>query len=776
MRPPAADVTISGDFRHKATFDIRLGTRYIALAITLWVSGAIFQHLLAVSSREAQNATGGFPTVYTAARLWLSGARGYNLQDWNWFRRESAALGFTSTDVFWGNPPALALLLTPLAWLPPAQARLAWTVVSLVMWFAGVEWLRRTVAPARDRLSAWTVGLSLAAFAALYDPFTANLHLAQIYTVLFFFESAACVLWLKGSPFGAGLCAGTALALKGYGLPLLALALFRRDRRLLIGAAASLIVLAGLASLRLGAGSWIDFLAVHLSDRSFSGTTVPALQTIRSFVGVAALSVYHPGGTPPVLGKTADVTLSVLSVVLQLILVLRLARNHEAGDPVQRNGTGVSPPPPRALAACIAAGLIFSPHAENHAYCLALACIVLVLPTLGRLNLTSAGLLVAGFLLAWPFHFQTRSVVTGLDLLAAYPRLWGTVLLLAVAISRRSTGTTDGQRTGTLQHSASGIAWIAGLSLVLFYVKPWRHSADGPLLIVSRPKANAISCFRLDVDEREVFSIPVSCTGPFGIAADPNRRWLYSACTDNSKLSMIDLRRGREIRTLDSPRLPAWATVRPGGTEVWVSNEAEGTVTVYEARSATALAEVHTGDGPSDICFTADGETAFVTNEASGTVSWIDASSRKKVRDMAVGKVPQGLVLTPDGRTLVVANYGSDAVSLVSLDEQREIARIATGRGPVDVALSSATTSGLVYVSCFEEGAVSVLDLNQVRELSRVPVGNHVFGIAAHPASKRVYVCSAGTDEIVVLRDAVPPAILRRIHVQGSPTLLTIAR
>ncbi len=774
--PPLPGSTVSEETHHRvARSYVRLSTRYVALAITMLIGGMVLLHLLALSYGEAHQISSGFPTPYTGARLWLSGVRGANLQSWDWFRQRSADLGFTSTDVFWGNPPSLSLLFVPLAWLPPAQARIAWTIVSLLAWFAGAEWLRRAVFPASDRPTALLAGVSLAVFASLYDPFHENLHLGQIYSFLFLLECGACVLWLKGRPFGAGIFAGAALALKGYGLQLIALAALRRDGRMVRGAAASFTVMAALAGMRLGMHSWTDFLATHLRDRPFSATAVPALQTLKSFAGIAMLPVYHPGGVPPVLGTTADTILSVIGFAIQLTLLVWLTRKRNVKGFVQLAEPGSYPPSTFALAGCIALGLIFSPRAENHAYCLALACLILTLPAWNRINIVSGGILAAGILLAWPFHFQARSVMDVSDLLTAYPRLWGAVLVLACALlAERAIHSGSEQRKVRQPNSAFRIAWIAGLSLILFYVKPWRDPVDGPLLIVSRTKGNAVSFFRLDLDEREIFSIPVSCVGPFGIALSQDRRSLYSACTDNSTLSIIDVRNRQEIRTFAAPRLPAWARERPKVREVWISNEAMGAVTIYESDNAKVLAEVRTGDGPSDICFTADGATAFVTNEASGTVSWIDAMSRAKIRDIKVGKVPQGLALTPDERTLVVANYGSDAVSLVSLEEHRETGSINTGRGPVDVTVPSGGREGFAYVSCFTDGAVSVVDLKHMQEVTRLPVGNQVFGIAAHPQEDRVYVCSGGTDEVVVLRGGASLGILRRIRVPGSPTLLKL--
>ncbi|HYK89112.1 MAG TPA: glycosyltransferase 87 family protein [Acidobacteriota bacterium] len=749
--------------------------RYVALAVTLCVGGLVLVHLIELAAREAKCMTHGFPTNYTASRLWLSGENKANLQEWDWFRRQSAALGFTSTDVFWGNPPSLALLLVPLAWLSPAKARVVWTILSLAAWFAGLELLRRTTAPTNRFSTGLLTSVSLAVVAALYDPFHANLHLGQIYAFLFLLESAACVLWLNGRSFASGILSGSLLAFKGYGIQLIALALFRRERRVLAGAAVSFTLLAGLASLRLGLHSWFDFLRVHVGERAFSGTAVPALQTLRSLAGVALLPAYHPGGVPPVVSGRADAILSILSAVLQLILLMWLARSP--GKVYTRLPiNSPDPPTPFVLAACMAAGLIFSPRAENHAYCLALASLILMMSAFNRIGTVSLLSIAAGVLLVWPFHFQTRSVLDYRDLVMVYPRLWGAVFILIAALIAERTHRHRPDRPQHLQSSVSGtaIAWLTGFALILYYVKPWRDPLDGPTLIVSRTKANAVSCLRLDVDEREVVSIPVSCAGPFGTALGLDRRWLYCACTDNSKLSVIDLHNRREAQILNAPSLAAWAKTRPNASEVWVSNEGAATVTIYETGNTRVLAEVHTGDGPSDICFTPDGESGFVSNEASNSVSWIDASSRKKLWEIPVGKVPQGLALTRDGRFLLVADYGSDQVSVVGLREHRELVRISTGRGPVDIAVPPRGADEFAYVTCFDAGTVSVLDVSRNREVARLPVGNHIFGIAAHPDDERLYVCSGGTDEIVVLRGGTRAGILRRIPLPGSPLQLTV--
>ncbi|HEV7377652.1 MAG TPA: hypothetical protein VGN95_23250, partial [Pyrinomonadaceae bacterium] len=78
--------------------------------------------LVGFAKRAAVTETFGFPAAYSAARLVILHDGSGNLQDWNWFRAQTQRFGFKATDVFYGNPPSAALVMLPVASLPPSKA------------------------------------------------------------------------------------------------------------------------------------------------------------------------------------------------------------------------------------------------------------------------------------------------------------------------------------------------------------------------------------------------------------------------------------------------------------------------------------------------------------------------------------------------------------------------------------------------------------------------------------------------------------------------------
>ena len=296
-----------------------------------------------------------------------------------------------------------------------------------------------------------------------------------------------------------------------------------------------------------------------------------------------------------------------------------------------------------------------------------------------------------------------------------------------------------------------------------------------PLLAISRTEIDQITLFELDDPERELATIPVTGSQPFGLAFDETRRCLYSACWTSGKITAVDLGALTEGKSFPASRLPGWATRRDGSSEIWISNEGADVITVIDTRTGTVSAQIATGGGPSDIAFTHNGRHAWVTNEKDGNVSVIDADTRRNIRNVRVGGVPQGMAVSGGGTQLLVANFGSNSISVVDTARMEELTQIAVGRGPVDVVARGGEPFERAWVTCFSEGAVSVVGLDRNQEIQCIVTGGKPQGLEIHPNLDRVYVAVRGLNELVVLSADVPCSILRRIRMDGGPARMAVA-
>jgi YVTN family beta-propeller protein len=298
---------------------------------------------------------------------------------------------------------------------------------------------------------------------------------------------------------------------------------------------------------------------------------------------------------------------------------------------------------------------------------------------------------------------------------------------------------------------------------------------SGPLLAISRTEIDRITILELDEMEREFATIRVRGKQPFGLAFDDMGRYLYTACWTSGKIAAINLGSLKEEKSLSAAKLPAWATRRTGTSEIWISNEGAGVVTVLDTDAQSVSCRIATGGGPSDIAFTDHGRHAWVTNEKDENVSLIDSEMRRKITDIRVGKVPQGIAVAQGGNELLVANFGSNNVSVIDIAAGKEVAQIAVGQGPVDVVTVGRGGLEHAWITCFSEGAVSVIALKRGEEIQRIVTGGKPQGLEIHPDGKRVYAAVRDLDEIIVLSSTVPSSILRRIKMHGGPARMAIA-
>jgi hypothetical protein len=341
-----------------------------------------------------QQKTYAFSVYYTAARLTIQGQAGVGFCS-EWFFDQQRSLGFGErADYFCPNPPTNALVLLPVAWLPPRPAQAAWIVCDLVMlggivalgwrmvvlarcepvpsveaspsqpytarrwtnvpsWQPGVLWLKTRFsaivqAVTRDRaFAAVQFALSTALIIALFRPLHAELHAVQVYTLI----ALLYALWLYGYLTRRDWLCGVALALlvltKLSGWPLWLLMLAARRWRALAWALGVGVAI-GLAMLPwLTFAFWRLYLFEQVPAISLNPThAVPANQTLTSLL--RQCFTYDPEWAPrplidaPWLANVIWWLVALALLAPTLVYAYRHERmaRQETGDGRQETGDG----------------------------------------------------------------------------------------------------------------------------------------------------------------------------------------------------------------------------------------------------------------------------------------------------------------------------------------------------------------------------------------------------------------------------------------------------
>jgi len=137
-----------------------------------------------------------------------------------------------------------------------------------------------------------------------------------------------------------------------------------------------------------------------------------------------------------------------------------------------------------------------------------------------------------------------------------------------------------------------------------------------------------------------------------------------------------------------------------GGDRLWVVNQDNDSVSVFNTATNAKVAEIAVGSAPRSLAITPGGEI-WVTNKQSATISVIDAGSLAVIRTIALpfASQPFGIVAAPTGGVIYVVLEASGRLLKIDAGTDATIDSLAVGPNPRHLSVTG--DGSLVYVSRF---------------------------------------------------------------------------
>jgi YVTN family beta-propeller protein len=180
-----------------------------------------------------------------------------------------------------------------------------------------------------------------------------------------------------------------------------------------------------------------------------------------------------------------------------------------------------------------------------------------------------------------------------------------------------------------------------------------RISPDGREIYVANVKDGSVSV--LDpAGLRELERVPV---GEEPIQVGFARDGVYVSLRGENRVAVIDPALRRVVAKIPVGRGPVQVYPTPDGRYVYAANQGtdaspDHTVSVITTADRRVAATVRTGEGAHGVVVSDDGAWAFVTNVADGTLTIIDTAANAAVASLPVGPGPNGVTfraLPPSG-------------------------------------------------------------------------------------------------------------------------------
>jgi YVTN family beta-propeller protein len=182
---------------------------------------------------------------------------------------------------------------------------------------------------------------------------------------------------------------------------------------------------------------------------------------------------------------------------------------------------------------------------------------------------------------------------------------------------------------------------------------------------------------------------------PEGMGVSPDGKWLVNTSETTNMAHFIDTATLQVTDNVLVDTRPRFAQFTPDGSQVWVSAEIGGTVSVIDTATRQVLKKIGFAvQGvrketiqPVGVRITADGKTAFVALGPANRVAVIDTATYEVTDYLLVGQRVWQLAFTPDGKYLVSTNGASNDISVIDVAARKVIKSIPVGELPWGVAI-----------------------------------------------------------------------------------------
>ena len=138
-------------------------------------------------------------------------------------------------------------------------------------------------------------------------------------------------------------------------------------------------------------------------------------------------------------------------------------------------------------------------------------------------------------------------------------------------------------------------------------------------------------------------------------------------------------------------------------TRAYVTNLNDDTVSVIDTVTASVIATVPVGSGPTVVAVTPNGRFAYVMNQLSNNVSVISAASNTVVATIPLGTFPSGIAMNPNRAFAYVTSSGASSILVIDTATNTVVTAIPASF-PFRLAIAPGGNLGYVTHGAFVNG------------------------------------------------------------------------
>jgi PQQ-dependent catabolism-associated beta-propeller protein len=180
------------------------------------------------------------------------------------------------------------------------------------------------------------------------------------------------------------------------------------------------------------------------------------------------------------------------------------------------------------------------------------------------------------------------------------------------------------------------------------------------------------------------------------MAVSPDGKTVIDTSETTSMAHFIDVATHEVTDSVLVDTRPRFAEFTPDGSQVWVSAEVGGTVSVIDTKTKKVVKKISFAIPglradtiqPVGVSITADGTKAYVALGPANHVAVIDTKTYEVQKYILVGQRVWHLAFTPDHKTLITTNGNSNDITFIDTASDEPVQSVTVGQQPWGVVVS----------------------------------------------------------------------------------------
>src|SRR6266446_146091 len=206
----------------------------------------------------------------------------------------------------------------------------------------------------------------------------------------------------------------------------------------------------------------------------------------------------------------------------------------------------------------------------------------------------------------------------------------------------------------------------------------------------------------------------VASLGLFALAAQP-------AAADTVRIYATT---HKTVATLDNIEGAHGVAFSPDGSKVYVSNEADSTLDVFDQKTNKLIKKVVLSGHPNNIAVAKDGRIVVAIARDPGALEIIDGNTlTSKIRIQTNGRLHNTYV-TPDSKYAIMGSTRTGIFTVVDLQKQEIAWELNMGKGvrPMTIEANPDGSTKRVFVQVSELNRFRVIDFAARKEVAAIEV------------------------------------------------------